>query len=114
MTGAWPKPNWNLDPGHDAMPKAYQNLDPGHSAIKAEELERIKASFPKHEPGDSICSRCGKPYWVGSLTVHGTCQCTYGKPEPPSGWICPACGCGNAAWASKCGHCVPNKGVSNV
>ena len=29
------------------------------------------------------------------------------KPKSPQGWICPACGCGNAPWASKCGHCKP-------
>ena len=31
-TGAWPKPNWNLDSGHKRIPD--------------EELKRIKDSFP--------------------------------------------------------------------
>ena len=35
-TGAWPTPDWNLDPGHDKVSPA--------------ELKRIKDSFPKHEP----------------------------------------------------------------
>ena len=67
ITGGWPKPDWNLDPGY--------------KAVTDEELERIKASFPKHKP---------------------------------LGWICPACGCGNAAWASKCGHCVPKTGTGST
>ena len=24
------------------------------------------------------------------------------------GWLCPACGCGNAPWAATCGKCKPN------
>ncbi len=31
------------------------------------------------------------------------------KNAPPKqyGWICPACGCGNAPYSTRCGHCVP-------
>ena len=31
------------------------------------------------------------------------------KPKPPKnyGWTCPACGCGNSPWSTKCGHCKP-------
>ncbi len=31
------------------------------------------------------------------------------SPAPPKqyGWICPACGCGNAPYSTRCGHCVP-------
>lgn len=25
-----------------------------------------------------------------------------------TGWRCPVCGCGNAPFAMKCGHCVPS------
>jgi len=35
-TGAWPKPDWNLDQGH--------------KVVTDEELQRIKDSFPKHRP----------------------------------------------------------------
>ena len=27
------------------------------------------------------------------------------------GWQCPVCGCGNAPFAMKCGHCVPEKNI---
>jgi len=26
-----------------------------------------------------------------------------------TGWQCPVCGCGNAPFAMKCGHCVPKE-----
>ena len=55
-----------------------------------------------------VCPKCRKPYvaFYPVTTGGNVCSC---KPDPPKqgGWICPACGCGNAAWSSKCGHCVP-------
>jgi hypothetical protein len=58
--------------------------------------------------GYQACPKCGKPYYTlyPSTTAGGTCSCK-SSFKPPTGWICPACGCGNAPWSSKCNHCVP-------
>ena len=57
------------------------------------------------------CPNCGKPYWGMYPSTGGKCQCSLVtpsvSPSTPTGWVCPACGCGNAGWSSKCGHCVP-------
>ena len=60
----------------------------------------------------TYCPKCCRPYYTvyPSTTDGGVCECADEiKSTPPKqgGWICPACGCGNASWSSKCGHCVP-------
>ena len=58
----------------------------------------------------TYCPKCSKPYYIPYpiITGGGTCECTDEiKSTPPKqyGWICPACGRGNAPWAAKCWHC---------
>ncbi len=56
----------------------------------------------------TCCPNCGLPYWdMYPYSTGGTCKCKFPPDITPKnrGWLCPACGCGNAPWASKCGHC---------
>ena len=63
-TGAWPNPDWNLDPKHDRS--VPTNIDPGHDKVSPAELKRIKDSFPKHKPTGWICPACerGNAPWA--------------------------------------------------
>lgn len=61
----------------------------------------------------------GTCFCTGACMRGGTCSAfPFGRDYPvntPSirGWICPACGSGNAPWASFCGVCAANQGKKN-
>lgn len=62
------------------------------------------------DASSNYCPRCRLPWYTlyPATTAGMMCECTDEiKSTPAVGWICPACGCGNAGWSSKCGHCVP-------
>lgn len=75
-----------------------------------------RVDWSSNDINDSLyCLECGKPYYTAAfpnITGGGMCECADEiKSMPPKqyGWICPACGCGNASWASRCGHCTPKR-----
>ena len=36
------------------------------------------------------------------MLIHDVDDTTTKLPDPPVGWRCPVCGCGNAPWVSQC------------
>lgn len=51
------------------------------------------------------------PEWKGTITPNLPPNEDSLHTPPRYGWICPACGCGNAPWASSCDNCVPHQKV---
>jgi hypothetical protein len=63
---------------------------------------------------DTGCGKCSTAEWPSRNNdpIFTRYPDEYGDPPIRTpvrrGWVCPACGCGNAPWAATCGKCKPN------
>jgi hypothetical protein len=73
--------------------------------------------------GCDKCSTAAPPPWYNSDPIFTRYPEEYGEERPgltvpppyegamrtppQQGWLCPACGCGNAPWVATCGQCKP-------
>ena len=73
--GAWPKPDWNLDPKHDIS--VPTNIDPGHDARTLNCHRKIVDDYDK--------------YLIDGEWVRG--------------WVCPKCGTEDKPTVKFCWKC---------